>query len=163
MLGAETGTQSEIYESLGLVKSLFLNESEYILLLCSPSISLDEKLKALDMAFDGRINESVASFLKLLTSNSRAELFYDCFDDYERLYNESKRLMLVKVTSATELTDDEKERIKKTLEKKYGLDIELSCFVDKEILGGIIIEADDTVIDGSLRKKLRDVKDVIKA
>ena len=132
MLGAETGTQSEIYESLGLVKSLFLNES-------------------------------VASFLKLLASNSRAELFYDCFDDYERLYNESKRLMLVKVTSATELTDDEKERIKKTLEKKYGLDIELSCFVDKEILGGIIIEADDTVIDGSLRKKLRDVKDVIKA
>ena len=39
----------------------------------------------------------------------------------------------------------------------------LVCETDESILGGIIIETEDTVIDGSLKSKLRDVKDVIKA
>jgi F0F1-type ATP synthase delta subunit len=41
--------------------------------------------------------------------------------------------------------------------------VELICKVDKSILGGVIIETEDTVIDGSLKTKLRNVKEVMKA
>ena len=94
---------------------------------------------------------------------SRAELFFACLEDFERLYNESKKIMLVKVTSATELTEDEKSRLAAALKKKYALEVELQCVIDKSILGGIIVETGDSVLDGSLTRKLRDVKEVIKA
>ena len=63
----------------------------------------------------------------------------------------------------TELTEGEKEKIRIMLQKKRGVMVELICKVDKSILGGVIIETEDTVIDGSLKTKLRNVKEVMKA
>lgn len=163
MLSAEDGAQDEVYDALCTVRTVFSKNPDYPLLLCCPSISVSERLSALDMALGGRINEAVVSFLKLLTEKSRIGLFYDCVKDFERLYNASRGVMPVKVTSAVELTDSEKEKIKNALEKKHGLAIELSCYVDKDILGGIIIEAEDTVIDGSLKGRLSDIKEAIRA
>jgi F-type H+-transporting ATPase subunit delta len=60
------------------------------------------------------------------------------------------------------LTSEEKERIVNALEKKTGHRVELLCTVDEKILGGIIINTEETVMDGSLRRKIHDVKEVIK-
>ena len=48
------------------------------------------------------------------------------------------------------------------LEKKLGQRVALECVVDPQILGGAIIETENTVIDGSLRRKIQEVKEVIK-
>lgn len=162
-LALEDAKADIYFDDLKVVKALLLDNAEYVEFLSSPSIPTEDKLRAIDEAFDGRIGDNTVSFLKLLCERGRAGLFFACFDDFERLYNEHKRVMLVKVTSATELTDSEKARLIKALKKKYALEIELECVVDKSILGGIIVEADGSVIDGSISKKLRDVKEVIKA
>lgn len=151
------------YEELQKIKALFESNMEYIEFLSSPSVSTEEKLGAISVALEGKVNDNIVSFLKLLSERGRAELFFACLSDFEGLYNESKKTMLVRVTSATELNSNEKKKLKSALEKKYSLKVELKCIVDKSILGGIIVETEDSVLDGSLKKKLRDVKDVIKA
>ncbi|MBR5121311.1 MAG: ATP synthase F1 subunit delta, partial [Oscillospiraceae bacterium] len=60
------------------------------------------------------------------------------------------------------LTDEEKAALTQKLEKKCKGKVELSCEVDPSIMGGLIIEMQDTVIDGSLRQRLRDMKDVMR-
>ncbi len=162
-LALEEKATDAYYKELKSISAIFEGDMEYIEFLSSPSIPTEEKLGAISVAFEGKVNDNVVSFLKLLCERGRAELFFACLDDFERLYNESKRVMLVTVTSATELSDSEKEKLIVALEKKHSLKVELKCIIDKSILGGIIVETESSVLDGSLKRKLRDVKDVIKA
>ncbi len=161
LLSCEEKNEEKYLFDVRLVKEILKSEPEYVELLHSPSISKEEKLNLIENAFDGRVNMHVVSFLKLLCENNRISEIFSCFDAYEKLYNEVKRVIVAKITSAIELTDDEKAKIKARLEKKFGYKVELECKVNEKILGGIIIETEDTVMDGSLKRKMRDVKEVI--
>ena len=163
LLSCEEQSAEKYLFDLRLVKSILDESPEYLELLHSPSIPLQDKLNAIENAFIGRINEYVVSFLKLLCENNRIEYIYSCFENYEKLYNQVKRVIISNVTSAVLLTDDEKARIISKLEKKFGYRVELICKIDEKILGGIIIETDDVILDGSLICKMRDVKEVIKS
>ncbi len=162
-LALENEMADTYYEQMMTVRALFSDNMDYVELLSSPSVPTEEKLSIIDSAFEGRIDDNIVSFLKLLCERGRAGLFFACFDDFERLYNEHKKVMLVKVTSATELTESEKSRLCEALKRKYALEIQLECVIDKGILGGIIVESEGSVIDGSISRKLREVKEVIKA
>ena len=163
MLACEEKAEKEYLDCLKTANSLFSKNPEYILLLSSPNISKEERLGIIDRAFGTRMNDAVVSFMKLLCERGHIGGFGSCVADYERLYNERCRIRVATVTSSVELTGAEREKIRLMLEKKYNVGVNLICKVDPSILGGVIIEAEETVIDGSLKSKLRDVKDVIKA
>lgn len=161
LLSCEEKNEEKYLSDLRLVKSVFDSEPEYIELLHSPSITKEEKLAIIDSAFGGRINENVVSFLKLLCENNRIEYINACFEDYEKLYNQIKRVIVARVISAVKLTEKEKSEIVARLEKKFKHRVELECEIDESILGGIVIKTDDIIMDGSLKRKMRDVKEVI--
>ena len=160
-IAMEENKTAEYYEDLRLVDSLIKESPEYLELLMSPSIETAEKLTLIDSAFVGKLMENTISLIKLLCERNRIELFRECFMDYEKLYNASRQTAFVTVISAVELTDTERERIKASLEAKYKLSVELRCEIDKSIMGGIIIKTDDAIMDGSLSRRLQDVKEVI--
>ena len=161
LLSCEEKSEEKYLFDLRSVKDVLDSEPEYIELLHSPSIPKDEKIQLIENAFSGKINEHIVSFLKLMCENNRIEYLYSCFDVYEKLYNEVKRVIVANVTSAVELNEEEKARIIEKLQKKFGYKVELVCQVDEKIIGGIIIKTEDTIIDGSLKRKMRDVKEVI--
>ncbi len=163
ILACEEKKEKEYLDELKLTKTLILKEPEYMLLLSSPNVSKEEKLSALEGAFSDHLSGHVMSFLMLLCEKGRITDIKLCVDDYERLYNERCKILVARVTSSVELTDEEKEKIRLMLEKKRGVEVELICKIDESILGGVIIETEDTVIDGSLKTKLRNVKEVMKA
>ena len=77
------------------------------------------------------------------------------------MYDEICEVSNAKVTSAVELNETEKASLKEKLEKKSGHKIIIEYSVDKSIIGGLIVEMDGKIMDSSLRKHLKDVKDVI--
>ena len=161
LLSCEARAMDEYLNDIRLVKQAFSEEPEYTALLRSPNLPITEKLSLIEAAFGGRVNEHTCSFLKLLCENGRMELLGECILAYEELYNQIGGICAVRVTSAVELTFSEKEGLIKGLEKRLGRRVELSYTVDPSILGGIIVETSDTVIDGSIRRKLQEVKEVI--
>ncbi len=162
-LACEEKSAEKYYEELKLISDAFKSEPEYLNLLSSPNLSAEEKLSCIDSAFSPFVSEYTLSFLKLLCEKGHILKFHICLEDYEKLYNLKCKTRIAKVTSAVELTHSERAKITESLEKKWNVCVNLVCEIDKSILGGIIIETEDTVIDGSLKSKLRDVKDVIKA
>ena len=162
-LACEENSAEKYYEELKLVSDVFRSDTEYLTLLSSPNLSMEEKISCIDGAFSSFVSEYTLSFLKLLCEKGHISRFDVCLDDYEKLYNLKCRTRVARVISSVELTDEEKAKIKASLEKKWKVTVNLACETDESILGGIIIETEDTVIDGSLKSKLRDVKDVIKA
>jgi len=163
LLATEQGQGEAYLSDLRLIGDVIKKEEELLPLLHSPNLTLEEKEGVIDAVFGSAVEEDTVSFLKLLCQKGREELLPLCIEDYERLYNEINKVIIAEVTSAVELTEGEKAKLVASLEKKTGHRVELLCYVDKDIIGGIIIRTEDTVLDGSLKHKIHKIKEVIKS
>ena len=159
-LALEAGKEKEYCDCLGIVSDIFKKEPDYLEFLSCPSIPKDERTKAIDDAF-GAMPEHMVSFLKILCERGRILCFEECFEIYKKLLAEHEKRKLAVVTSAVELTEAEKSALIKKLSNKEGCTVTLECRVDPSIMGGLIIETGGKVLDGSIRAKLSEVKDVI--
>lgn len=161
MLALEEEAQDEYLSQLCLVEDMLLENPAYSELLSSPAIGITERLSALDAAFSSTLSENVMSFLRLLCENGRMGGFFECVHEYKRLLMEHKKASVARVTSALPLTQEECEKLRLKLEDISGHSVRIESIQDKSIIGGLVIEIDGKVIDGSVRGKLADVKDVI--
>jgi len=161
MLACEKDMKEEYGEALETLKRSFEENPEYLSFLASLSIPLSERLNAVEQAFSGKIPEDVVSYLQLLCEKGRISCFYDSAEEYKNLLDESKRISNAKITSAVELTDEEKEKLKNKLEAMTRSAVSMEYFIDESLLGGLIAEIDGKVLDGSLRTRLHDIKEVI--
>ena len=102
----------------------------------------------------GEVTEPVRRFLQVLASNKRLALLPEIGEQFESLKAEAERTLDIEVTSAVAMTDDEVERLSAALARRFEREIEVSTAVDEDLIGGAIIRAGDTVVDGSVRGKL---------
>lgn len=93
-------------------------------------------------------------FVRVLSENQRLDLFQAVSEQYELLKAQEEKTLEVEVVSAYPVTDIEITSLKRALEKKYERDVVLASRVDNTLIGGAIIRAGDTVIDGSIKGKL---------
>ncbi len=162
MLALEKECSKEYKETLQLVLDVFHKNPVYKDFLSTFAIPLEERLNALDKAFKDSIPGDVLSFLKILCEKKRIQEFSECAEQYMAMYDEIAKISNAKITSAVELTEEEKMSLREKLEKKIGHKILIECVVDESIIGGLIVETDGKIMDSSLKKHLKEIKDVIK-
>ncbi|MBE6862439.1 MAG: ATP synthase F1 subunit delta [Ruminococcus sp.] len=160
-IACEENSKNEYAQALNTVSEAFAEAPEYMDLLICPSVPVTERISALEEAFSGQIPEHVLHFLMLLCEKGRMRLLGSCIKEYGKLLDASDNTAETKVTSAVELTDDEKKRIVQKLEKLLGKSVVAEYITDPSIMGGVVIETEGRVIDGSLRRHLHEVKEVI--
>lgn len=95
------------------------------------------------------------NLLKVLAENDRLTALPQIAAQFEALKAEAENKVNVTVTSATAVDGGLAEQIKTALEQKLGRTVELTLAVDASLIGGAVIQADDMVIDGSVRTRLR--------
>lgn len=99
-------------------------------------------------------DSAFARFLGVLAEHGRLRELPEIAALFEHLKRESEHVLKVKVRSAVPMDDDEVARLTAALQRRFGSAIELERIVDASVLGGAIIDAGETVIDGSLRSRL---------
>ena len=161
MLACEQNKKKEYSEELVLINNALDNNAEYAEFLSSPSIPMKERLSAIESAFADSLSENVLSFFLLLCEKGRMPCLKSAISEYNALFDASLRVSTAKVISAVPLTDSEKIKLKEKLETIYKRTVNLECSVDENVLGGLIVEIDGNILDGSLRYRLREVKEVI--
>lgn len=161
MLAMENKQAEEYDKALDLVLYAFAENPMYMEFLESPGIPLNERLAALESAFTNALPKEVLSFLKILCEKRYISEFSDCVAQYKALLNEVSGVSDARVISAVELSENEKDALKEKLESLSGHTVLIEYTVDPSILGGLIVEMDDKVMDSSLQKHLKDVKEVI--
>lgn len=159
-LAKELSAEKEFAEALTSAEEEM--SEEYILLLSSPNISARKKEELLEDAFGKYYPEYIVSFLKLLCRNKRLKLLSKCIAQYNMLYKKFLSQTNARIISAAPLTEAEKEAVIKKLEAFTDSEVTAEYEIDKSIIGGLIIYINGKIFDGSVRRKLHEVKDVIK-
>lgn len=148
---------SEILEA----GSLAVDNQEVKVVITSPRAT-DKQLGDLMLAVcDAKSGTAQANFLKLLVENKRLQVLPEIAAMYEALRAEAEKSVDVTVSSAFELSDGQKQKITDAMKKRMGCEIRLSCEVDNNLLGGILIRAGDKVIDGSARTRLTEMANAL--
>ena len=161
MLACEQNKKKEYSEELALIKGAMEESADYAEFLSSPSIPIKERLSAIEIAFADSLSENVLSFFLLLCEKGRMPCLESAISEYNALFDASMRVSTATIISAVPLTNSEKSKLKEKLEVIYKCTVNLECSVDKNVLGGLIVEIDGNTLDGSLRYRLREVKEVI--
>lgn len=160
-LGLEENSLDKINGDICFLEEVFLQTPEYTEFLQSPSIPKDERLKSLNDAFLDSISEYTLSFLSILCEKGRSALFGECAEEFKRLYEESKNISLARVYSTVPLSEEQKERLTRKLEKQSGHSVKAEYFIDETLLGGVLIDMDGTQIDGTVKRRLQELKEVM--
>ena len=80
--------------------------------------------------------------------------------EYDRLWEEENKLLPVEITSAVELDKATVKQIGDRIAEQTGRKVELSSSVDPDILGGIVVQVGNSVLDASIRNRLENAQAV---
>lgn len=162
-LAMETDRCDETEKALTDVRDELMSQKDYAAMLRCPAIPRAERLKSIDAVFGGLGSDIVLAVLKMMCSKGHLNMLEGLVKEYKLLNREHKGILLANVSSAVALSEEEKERLRQGLKQRFGKNVELNCTVDPALIGGIRVEADGKVIDGSIRYKLQQIKEVMDA
>jgi F-type H+-transporting ATPase subunit delta len=129
----------------------------------SPYFSSQEKKDGIAKLISGG-DEHFVRFLELLAERHRMPAIFRIRRVYDALWAEENKLLPVSVTSAVELDEKLVEDIGKRIEEQTGKRVELLSKVDPDVLGGLVLQVGNMVLDASVRNRLERLrKQVAKA
>jgi F-type H+-transporting ATPase subunit delta len=159
----EKGKLDEIHEQLGQVADGIADNRDLQVFLFSPYFSSSEKREGISRVVSGADPELV-NFLELLAEKHRMPAIFRIRRRFDEMWAKEERRLEVKLTSAVDLPPDLVEEVGKQIEKQTGQTIELETDVDENVLGGIVLQVGNMVLDASVRNKLERLrKEVAKA
>ena len=141
-----------IYDVLNATMELYKTDVDFRNFITHPLIKESEKKETLKKIFSDS-NEGVEILFYILEKGRIAQI-REIVAEYVKLDYAKNQILDVEATFAVSLTEEQKEKLSKNLEKKTGKKIKLVVNVDKSLIGGGIIKIGDEVTDGSIRRQL---------
>ena len=160
-LGAEEGKTAEYESAVTLMEEALGENPGFLDLLASPAVSRKERMDILRQAFQGKIPLPMLTLLRLMIYRGHARELPRMAESFHDLIRESRGESIARVFSAVELTEEEKSRLREKLEKRFGRHFTLECEVDSSLLGGVRVETEGRVLDGTLKARLQEIKEVM--
>jgi len=121
-----------------------------------------KQLESLMLALCGdKLSELEQNFIRLLVESQRLMVLPEIAAMFEAMRAEAEKSVDVVVTSAFDLDDAQKQKIAAAMKARTGREIRLSCEINRDLLGGIVIRAGDKVIDGSARTKISELANAL--
>ena len=155
--GKDKGKLDAIHEQLGEFADALGENRELQLFFFSPYFSSGEKRDGLAKALSGAEPELV-NFLELLTDKHRMPVLFRIRRNFDALWAKENKRLGVTVTSAVELDPEIAERIGSEIEQQTGNTVELQQRVDPDILGGLVVQVGNMVMDTSIRNRLEKLR-----
>src|SRR5690348_2039849 len=146
------GVQNEWAEKLAFAAEVAA-EPQVIALFGDPRLS-PQTLASLFVRGSEPAESEFARFLGVLADNRRLRELPEIAALFEQMKRDADHVLKVRVRSAVPLDDAEATRMVEALKRRFNSDIELERSVDPSVLGGAVIDAGETVIDGSLKGRL---------
>ena len=143
----EDGSLDAVRDDLTEIRKLLKKEPDYISFLMK--------------AFEDNVEQLLYSFLAVMTTNNHLNEFFTAAKEFEKMYEDYKKMSFAVITSAVKLTDEEKRKIVTRLRKVTGKAISPVYKINPSIVGGITVTCDGKFFDGSVVRNLKNIKEAI--
>lgn len=155
-LGKDQGLVDRFGEDAQTVLEALSGSEDLQQFLANPLIEGEAKKSVLQRIAVDNVHPLFLNFLKLLVDKGRIILLESVLKQYQELLRQLKKTVLAEVTAATELSDDQKARIREKVTAMTGAEqVDLEVSLDPDLLGGVIIQVGSQIVDASLRGQLR--------
>ena len=152
-----------VRDEIGEFADALNGSRELQMFLFSPYFSTQEKSDGLGRAVSGA-DETVTNFLELLVEKHRMPVIFRIRAELDQLWEEENKRLPVQVTSAVELSEETVKQIGDKIAEQTDRKVDLSSHVDPDILGGIVVQVGNSVLDASVRNRLEQLRrTVVKA
>ena len=145
------GMLTEVADAMGSNPTLRL-------FLESPRVSAVQKNAVLAKAFQDRMPRLMVRYLQSLVTHRRQMLIPRIAREYMDLVDETEGRIHARVTVARETGAEEASAIGTQLSRMFGKEVVPHLTVDPAIMGGLVVHVGDTVLDGSVRKRLASLR-----
>lgn len=153
----DKGNLDEVHEQLGQFVDVLDQDRDLQVFFFSPYFSSDEKSDGVDKAVSGAVPE-VVNFLKLLAEKHRMPVVFRARRQFDERWAKERRQLEVTVTSAVELDPAIAESVGAAIREQTGQSVQLTSNVDEEIVGGLVLQVGNMVLDASIRNRLEGLR-----
>jgi F-type H+-transporting ATPase subunit delta len=167
-IAIDKNIQNKIYEESKELLDIFSKNNDFENLFKSPLLNKKKQVEVVSELFsDKKDNKIVVSkdlfgLIVLLAKNSRLNIFQEVLKRFMQLHTSDNKEVKVYVTSVIKISDNLEDQLKKTLSKNGKMKVKVINLIDKDLLGGLIIQIGSNLIDTSIRSKLNKVKNAMK-
>ncbi|MHB8155833.1 MAG: F0F1 ATP synthase subunit delta [Desulfocucumaceae bacterium] len=148
-----------VEQELLAVEAIVSENRDLQKMLYHPRITPEDKKSLLNELLSGKVSEVTLEFLKLLVDRQREQFLADIVGSFVNLANRARNITEAQITSAMDLTANEKQELAAVLNKVTGKKVETSYKVDPSLIGGVVVRIGDRVIDGSIRTRLATLRE----
>ena len=126
--------------------------------LSDQSVDRTQRLKVLDELLADKVSSHTLGLLSFVVEQGRARHLPEILEEVTRLAAEARNSVVAEVRSAVPLDEDQQKRLAEALSGATGKRVEVKVIVDPSVIGGVVATVGDTVIDGSVKRKLAELK-----
>nr|WP_299245104.1 F0F1 ATP synthase subunit delta [uncultured Halomonas sp.] len=148
-------------DMLKLAAQVAANDDMQSSILGNPRLSDKEKADAIIDVCGKALDEEGRNLVRTLAQRNRLMALPDIAEQFELLKAQQEKRMDVTIVSAFALDSKQEDKLASALAKRLNREISITTQVDSALLGGVILRAGDTVIDGSVRGRLTRLRDAL--
>ena len=156
-IASEDQSYNDWLDKLKLISDIG-EDGNFAQVLNSTKISLSKKMNVIDEVFKSQLNTLQLNFLKLLTKNESFSIIQDIHKQFLDQVEKLNNIIRVSVTSPYKISDDLKDQISNLVNEISGAESVIEEKIDSQLIGGVVIKLGDTVIDGSIKNKVKQLR-----
>ncbi len=142
-------------EELKALDEIFTANPGFAKIMSTPTISAEDKISLCrEIISAGNVSELTGNLLCVLTENGRMGCFSGIVKEFREMYNDKFRLTEIVVTTASPLSSELKNKIAAKMSEVIGKTVTVNEKIDKNIIGGIVIDYGSRRYDGSIKARL---------
>ena len=158
LIAAEGGS-NEIQDELFRFSRILESNDELRQTLQDPHIPVERRIQIVEDLLGGRASGLTTGLVSLVVFNGRVRELPSMVERLLDLHAAGGDKVVAEVRSAVALTDDQKERLTAALKARTGKDVDIIVVIDLTVIGGVVTQIGDTVIDGSVRQRLSQLRE----
>lgn len=154
----EKGKAEEYITELDNIIKIVDESEDLSIVISHPELSTSKKKDIFESIFKGKIQNDILSFLLILIEKHRFMELEGITAEMKKIHLERNRTVSALVKTVIPLNEQERSTLTGKLQEKYSKKIILNEEIDAEILGGVFVQVDNEIIDGTLKTKLEQIR-----